>query len=84
MTARIDVENLSLRFPVYGADNRSLKKHLARIAIGGRLGVQSNSHTPVVSALGDVSFQCRPGDRLALIGPNGSGKTTLLRVLAGV
>ena len=64
----IRVEQISIRFPIYGADHRSLKKHLARIAIGGRLGAQGGHSTPVVSALNDVSFQLAPGDRLALVG----------------
>jgi lipopolysaccharide transport system ATP-binding protein len=82
--ARISLRDLSIRFPVYGADQRSLKKHLARIAIGGRLGAKGGLSAPVVSALSNVSFELGPGDRLALVGPNGSGKTTLLRVMAGV
>jgi len=36
-----------------------------------------------VPAIEEVSFEVRPGDRLALLGPNGGGKTTLLRVLLG-
>jgi len=35
-------------------------------------------------ALGPLSFEVRPGERLALFGPNGGGKTTLLSLLAGI
>jgi lipopolysaccharide transport system ATP-binding protein len=78
---RVSCRNLTMRFPVYGVDARSLKKHIAGLTIGGRLKQQARA--TVVTALSDVNIELGPGDRLGLIGHNGSGKTTLLRALAG-
>ena len=83
--ASVTVTNLTLRFPLSGADNRSLKKQLAH-SVGGRIGRRAGEKTTgptVVTALSDVTMRLKPGDRLALIGHNGSGKTTFLRALSG-
>jgi sodium transport system ATP-binding protein len=37
-----------------------------------------------ISAVSDVSFECRPGLIFGLLGPNGAGKTTTLRILSTV
>jgi lipopolysaccharide transport system ATP-binding protein len=78
----IKVTDLTLRFPVYGADAKSLKKYLAQVAVGGRLG-STHAGSTEVTALSKINFQLKAGDRLGLIGHNGSGKTTLLRALSG-
>ena len=77
----ISVRNLTLRFPVYGVDAKSLKKHLVGVTVGGKLG-KSHGATEV-TALTNLNLELKPGDRLGLIGHNGSGKTTLLRALSG-
>ncbi len=78
----IKVTDLTLRFPVYGVDAKSLKKNLARVTVGGRLGSSQTGATEV-TALSHLNLNLRAGDRLGLIGHNGSGKTTLLRTLSG-
>ena len=77
----ISCRDLTLRFPVYGVDAKSLKKHLAKITVGGKLGRHHGSTE--VTALSNLNLELKAGDRLGLIGHNGSGKTTLLRALSG-
>jgi len=80
--ARISIDGVSVSFPLYHGNARSLKK-LVLAAASGRLG-QDRQRRVVVEALRNISFSLRGGDRLGLVGINGAGKTTLLRTLAGI
>jgi lipopolysaccharide transport system ATP-binding protein len=76
------IEGVSVFFPLYHGNARSLKKTVMAAA-SGRLG-QDRQHRVVVQALRNISFSLHGGYRLGLIGANGAGKTTLLRTLAGI
>ncbi len=80
--ARLAIDNVSVSFPLYHGESRSLKKTMLAAA-SGRLGEDRN-HRLVVTALRDVGFTLNSGDRLGLVGSNGAGKTTLLRTMAGI
>jgi lipopolysaccharide transport system ATP-binding protein len=80
--ANLIIDNVSVAFPLYHGESRSLKKTMFAAA-SGRLG-QDRKHRLVVEALRNVSFSLHTGDRLGFIGSNGAGKTTLLRAMAGI
>ncbi|HHS13092.1 MAG TPA: ATP-binding cassette domain-containing protein [bacterium] len=65
----IEVSGLSKHFPL----SREQKKEKGRKAL---------SHK--VTAVDNISFQCRPGRIFTLLGPNGAGKTTTLRLIAAL
>lgn len=82
-TAKIELQEVSVRIPIYAAPTqRSLKHTALRFTTGGRL-VQSNNIQEVL-ALNSITLNLGDGIRLGLKGHNGSGKTTLLRVIAGI
>jgi lipopolysaccharide transport system ATP-binding protein len=81
--AHIVAKDVTVDFPVYASNTRSLKKLLVNATTGGRFARDAADRV-VVRALDSVSFEFREGDRVGVIGHNGSGKSTLLRVLAGI
>lgn len=83
MDANIKADGIFVEFPIYENSSRSLKKTVASIATGGRIGSDA-SKFPIVRSLDNLSFEIGHGERVGIVGHNGSGKTTLLRVLSGV
>ncbi len=79
---RLLVEDVSISFPLYHIEARSLKKTVVAAA-SGRLG-QDTKHRLTVEALKNISFSLSSGDRVGFVGSNGAGKTTLLRAMAGI
>ena len=79
---RIDLQDVSVAFPIFGAHATSLKHTLTASVTGGRIG--RDSGVTIIQALQDVCLDIREGDRVGVVGHNGSGKTTLLRTMKGV
>ena len=76
--AHINVKNVTVDLPIYGAHNMNLKGRVANIL------ARRETEVEIIRALNDVSLSINDGDRVGIVGPNGSGKTTLLRVMAGI
>jgi ABC-type polysaccharide/polyol phosphate transport system ATPase subunit len=81
--ARLQLENVSVEYPIYNARSQSLRNHIVAAGVGGRLARQALGAI-TVRALDGVTLDLRNGDRIGLVGHNGSGKTTLLRTMARI
>jgi len=76
--AYIELKNVTVDLPIYGAHNMNLKGRVANFM------ARRETEVEIIRALNDVSLSIKDGDRIGIVGPNGAGKTTLLRVMAGI
>ncbi len=83
MSTVIELNGISLDYPIYSVKAQSLRNAVMNLAVGGKL-LKDGRDVIHVHALNNINFKLEEGDRLGIIGHNGAGKTTLLKVLAGV
>ncbi len=83
MIASLRLRDVSVEFPIYSGNSRSLKKVLFSTTIQGNIGRGARDRL-TVQALSGITLDIEHGDRLGIIGANGAGKSTLLKVLAGI
>ena len=79
----IQICDVTIEFPVYGVNAKSLKNTVLSKATGGKL-VSSAKDPVIIRALEDFSMHAITGDRIGLVGHNGAGKSTLLRAICGI
>lgn len=71
----VNIENCSLS----GIDSIKRVQSLRQLFLSP--GKITGAEIPI---LNNISFSCKAGDRLALIGSNGSGKSSILKLISGI
>jgi len=80
MSARISIQNASLRFQIFTNPTPTLKEAALNLV----LRRPRVTHSRDFYALKDINLNFEGGQRVGIIGLNGAGKSTLLKMIVGI
>lgn len=79
----IRLKDVTLDFPIFASEHRSLKRRLINL-LSGDIIASDSVGTRKVSVLKNISLTIKEGERIGVVGANGAGKSMFLRLLSGI
>ena len=83
MNPSINLENVSVSFPIFNVKAQSLKNKIIKSVMGNITSYNQDKVVHIV-ALKNINIKIESGEKIGVIGGNGSGKSTFLRLCSRI
>lgn len=84
MSAKVELNDVSIKFRKYSAHGSGLKETIMGFLSGRHWKQKGHPTTQSFMGLDGINLHIKEGDRLGIVGKNGAGKSTLLKIITRV